>query len=146
MTDRRDARHSSSKRSGPESSSASRDRVEAAPRMKRTSVICLLGGAALVAVVLALGPYFALSKLSVASGGMLDEAPRSTVAAVRTHFESIGAEGRQLYRSHFFFDLVFLAGNALVLFALLRLALTRRVMQQPIRRRPELADRLASHR
>ena len=93
--------------------------------MKASSVICVLVGMALVAGVLTLGPYSALSELSATSGGMLDEAPRSTAAAVRTHFESIGAEGRELYRSHFFFDLVFLAANALVLFTLLRLALTR---------------------
>ena len=88
--------------------------------MKWSSVICVLGGAALVAVALAFGPYLPLSELSIASGGMLDEAPRSTAATVRTHFESIGPEGRGLYRSHFFFDLAFLTANALVLFGLLR--------------------------
>jgi hypothetical protein len=93
--------------------------------MKWSSVICVLGGAALVAVALAFGPYLPLSELSIASGGMLDEAPRSTAATVRTHFESIGPEGRGLYRSHFFFDLAFLTANALVLFGLLRLALAR---------------------
>ena len=93
--------------------------------MKWSSVICVLGGAALVAVALAFGPYLPLSELSIASGGMLDEAPRSTAATVRTHFESIGPEGRGLYRSHFFFDLAFLTANALVLFGLLRLASAR---------------------
>lgn len=81
-----------------------------------------LGGLALAAACMNLGPFAELARISEPSGGLLDMAARADGEQVSRHLTAIGERGRALYARHFWFDLGFLLGNAVLLWSLLRLA------------------------
>ena len=77
------------------------------------------------AAVMTLGPYAQLAEISAPSGGVLDEAPRSSAAAVSEHLIAIGEPGLALYREHAVWDVPFLIANAALIFVLIGFGLSR---------------------
>ena len=74
--------------------------------------------------VFALGPYGELTA-RLDPLRPLDEAPAATWAEAQRLFAALGPEGRELYREHFSWDLVFIAANAAAFLLLLAVPLAR---------------------
>ena len=86
--------------------------------MTRWPWLAFLGLVA-ASALMAFGPYRELAALSEGFGGTLDELPRRSPAAVDEYLVGIGPEGRALYARHFWWDLGFLAANALFFWGLI---------------------------
>ncbi len=80
---------------------------------------------AVAMAVLSLGPYGELSELAQRSGGLLDEAPRSSLQALLDHVAAVGDRGRELYGAHRGWDALFIAANSALLAVLTAIAAPR---------------------